>query len=142
MSSFSTINTGVVETGNYRIVGSDIVQTNENKVDIRTGPKCYNKSLEYLSIAAHNDAISDSSCNDQLNLTAISLKRALAEASINQLEQSKKIRKLQKPKSTINSNGKEVRVGCPFFKSNPQAHAEKMGCRGKGFLEMSKLKPH
>jgi hypothetical protein len=38
------------------------------------------------------------------------------------------------------ASGGKRRVGCPFFKKDPQSHAQKMSCRGLGWAEMGKLK--
>jgi hypothetical protein len=32
------------------------------------------------------------------------------------------------------------RVGCPFYRKDPSAHAATTSCHGKGFCEMGKLK--
>jgi hypothetical protein len=43
--------------------------------------------------------------------------------------------------SSIRSNiDAGLRVGCPFYKKDPEAHSHVSSCRGKGFEEVAKIK--
>lgn len=108
----------------------------------------YDETLRSPSIVAYQNDDRYLSASESIQVNTKNLKRGPARAGLDQSEKPKKSKrskelgrvKNHKANSNNGINGEEVRVGCPFFKKNPKAHAGTTGCRGKGFREMSKLK--
>jgi hypothetical protein len=94
---------------------------------------------EYLDakpVVTYDDAVLKLEDDVDSNINVYTLKRAVSEEDDLLSEAPKQKKRTRKTKN----REEKARVGCPFYKMDPKAHAQNLSCRGIGFSEMAKLK--
>jgi hypothetical protein len=118
---------------------------NVNKVDEELDAKPQLEMLNAKPVAACDVVATNADADSQYRF--IVPKRAASEVddSMSEWAPSKRSARRDKEVSLSSdegetSSGEKRRVGCPFYKKDPQSHLDRMSCRGRGWAEMGKLK--
>lgn len=117
---------------------SSTVNRRESGVEIESGIKLHKELFEPFERAAAGDRATKHS-SDNINQSKIRFKRASSDAEAGWTSSAETAIKKRKHGTETEMT---LRVPCPFYKLDPEAHTRKISCFHQGFLTIAKLKQH